>query len=96
MLVVNLCVDEIYKPGGINVRLFEPREKVLCEGCFLCTTAGFTLLWVAYNLWSQAEITSSKNPSLNHVTYLEQDSRRIKPDASNTGETFYLEFPLKA
>lgn len=65
--------------------------KVVCSGQEL-----FILLWIAYNPGSQAEIISSEKLSSNCVTYLEQDSRRIKPDASNTGEIFYLEFPLEA
>lgn len=27
MLIVNLCLDKIYKPVGINFWLFEPREE---------------------------------------------------------------------
>lgn len=32
MLIVNLCLAVVYKPGGINFWVFQPREKVLCFG----------------------------------------------------------------
>lgn len=99
MLIVNLCLAAVYKPGGINFWVFKPREKVLHKDCLLCAPAAFIHLWGAFNPWFQTEITRLPPPlpkKKKSVTYVEQDSRKIKPAESNTGENVLPGSPIES